>query len=78
MVSRANQAVLRYIRPGTHGYYLATDSNLGEPARWEPLALSAAELFEAVKARVRWLGRESDRNLPMRQRGRFLYDAISR
>jgi hypothetical protein len=30
------EAVIRYIRPGAHGYYLATDSTLDTPADWEP------------------------------------------
>jgi len=68
----------RNIRPGARSYYLASDVNLDDPLRWEELRLLPAEMFEAVKARVRWLGRERDRNLPMAQRGRFLYDAISR
>jgi transcriptional regulator with XRE-family HTH domain len=78
VVSRRNQALLRYIRPGTRRHYLATDLNVDHPAQWEPVPLPAEELFRAVKARVLWAGRESDRKLPMRQRGRFLYDAISR
>jgi hypothetical protein len=66
------EAVLRYIRPGAHGYYLATDSTLDTPADWEPFPVAASELVTAVKARVRWIGSEA---LP--QRGRFLYDPIS-
>jgi hypothetical protein len=70
------EAVLRYIRPGAHCYYLATDGTLDTPADWEPLPVSASELAAALKARVRWIGRERDRDaLP--QRGRFLYDPIS-
>lgn len=75
VISRGDQTVLRYLRPGARFYYLVTDANMDEPAQWE--AISAAELLESVKARVRWLGWERDRDLPMRQRGRFLYDAIS-
>jgi hypothetical protein len=70
------EAVLRYIRPGAYRYYLATDANLDTPADWEPFPVSASELAAAVKARVRWIGRERDRDeLP--QRGRFLDDPIS-
>jgi hypothetical protein len=75
-VERANEAVLRYVRPGARSYYLATDATLDIPADWEPLALSPTELIAAVKARVRWIGRERDVDL-MPQRGRFLYDPIS-
>jgi len=78
VVSRGNQAVLRYIRPGRRGHYLATDMNLDHPAQWEPVLLPVEELYRAVRARVLWAGRESDRKLPMRQRGRVLHDAISR
>ena len=76
VVSRANEAVLRYIRHGSSGYYLVTDANLDRPREWEQLGTPLAEPWE-VKARVRWLGRQQDRDLPMRQRGRFLFDAIS-
>ncbi len=81
VVERGNEAVLRYIRPGSHHYYLATDVTLDTPADWEPLRLSDSELAAAVKARVRWIGRgwtgsERDRG-QLSQRGRFLYDPIS-
>jgi hypothetical protein len=70
------EAVIRYIRPGAQRFYLATDATLDTPADWEPFPVSASELAAAVKARVRWIGRERDREaLP--QRGRFLYDPIS-
>ena len=77
VICRGHEAVLRYIHPGAHSYYLATDGNRNEPICWEPLRVTIEELFGAVKARVRWLGRECDRNLPASQRGRFLYDPIS-
>jgi len=61
VVERGNQAgleaVIRYIRPGAYGYYLATDATLNTPAEWEPLPVSASQLMAAVKARVRWIGR---------------------
>jgi transcriptional regulator with XRE-family HTH domain len=77
VICRGHEAVLRYIHPGAHSYYLSTDSNQNEPICWEPLRVTIEELFGAVQARVRWLGRECDRNLPVTQRGRFLYDPIS-
>ncbi len=77
MVSRRDEALLRYIRPGAGCYYLVTDVSLDSPRQWEQLRVSAAELSEYIKGRVRWLGRERDRDLPMHQRGRFLFDAIS-
>jgi transcriptional regulator with XRE-family HTH domain len=76
VIERNGEAVLRYIRPGARCYYLVTDTDSDSPAAWEQLALSSAQLSEAVKARVLWLGRERERDaLP--QRGRFLYDPIS-
>ena len=76
VIERSGEAVLRYIRSGARCYYLVTDADLDSPTAWEPLALSTAQLSDAVKARVIWLGRERDRDaLP--QRGRFLYDPIS-
>ena len=78
VVDVGGEALLRYVRPGTHLFYLATAANLNVPIRWRELRLTSAELLDAVKARVRWLGRERDRNLPLAQRGRFLYDPISR
>ena len=78
VVSRGRETLLRYIRWGAHSHYLASDRTLDNPAAWEQVRLRPAELLAAVRARVRWLGRERDRNRPMGQRGRFLYDAISR
>jgi hypothetical protein len=77
VLSRREEAVLRYIRPGTNCFYLVTDVAMDTPRRWEELRVSPAELFEMIKARVRWVGRERDRELAMNQRGRFLFDAIS-
>jgi len=71
VVERNNEAVLRYIRPGARRYYLATDTTLDTPADWEPLPVSTPELAAAVKARVKWIGRECDRDV-LAQRGRFL------
>jgi transcriptional regulator with XRE-family HTH domain len=78
VIRRGGEALLRYIRPGSRCYYLVSDTNLNHPAAWEELRLPLAGMEEAVAARVRWLGRESDRNLPLAQRGGFLYDPISR
>jgi transcriptional regulator with XRE-family HTH domain len=77
VVGRQSDAVLRYIRHGSRGYYLVTDANMDRPREWESLPIPASGLAESVKARVRWLGRQQDRELPMHQRGRFLFDAIS-
>ena len=74
---RNDEALLRYIRPGARVYYLVSDATMDTPNQWERLHLPGPRLTETVKARVRWLGRERDRDLPAHQRGRFLYDAIS-
>jgi transcriptional regulator with XRE-family HTH domain len=76
-VERAGEVVLRYLRPGVRCYYLVTDASLENPARWEHLSISRAELPGLIKARVFWLGREKDRDLAMLQRGRFLYELMS-
>jgi hypothetical protein len=76
VLERGGEAILRYIRSGARGYYLVTDADLDSPTAWEPLALSATQMSDVVKARVLWLGRERDRDA-LAQRGRFLYDPIS-
>jgi hypothetical protein len=76
VIERRQEVVLRYIRSGARCYYLATDASLDNPADWELLELSSAELSEAVKARVCWLGHERDRDA-FAQTGRLLHDAIS-
>jgi len=76
VIERNGEAVLRYIRPGRHGYYLATDADLDQPTAWKPLRLSTAQLGAAVKARVIWLGHEGDREAAAHC-GRFLADPIS-
>lgn len=70
VVARNDEAVLRYIRPGGRCFYLLTDVTWNQPGDWEQLRIRAARLPEFVKARVRWLGRERDRDLG--QTGRFL------
>jgi transcriptional regulator with XRE-family HTH domain len=77
VVEREGNTMVRYIRPGARCYYLVSDATLEDPGRWEQLSISAGNLSRLIKARVLWLGRERDRKLPMRQWGRFLYDAIS-
>jgi hypothetical protein len=72
VVDRRGEAVIRQIRPSSRGFYLVTDSTLDTPAHWEHLSVPAAEFTSMVKARVCWIGRERDRNLPTHQRGRFL------
>jgi len=72
VIDRCGEAVLRHVRPGGRGFYLATDTTLNSPIHWERLTASAAEFAAMVKARVRWIGRERDRGLPMRQRGRLV------
>jgi transcriptional regulator with XRE-family HTH domain len=76
-VQRHDEALLRYIRPGARVYYLVSDATMNTPTQWERLYIPPRDLTAMVKARVRWLGRERDRDLPAHQRGRFLYDAIS-
>jgi hypothetical protein len=72
VVSRGGEAVLRHIRPAAQGLYLVTDATLDTPAIWEKVGISYGELAAIVKARVFWIGRERDRYLSMRQRGRLL------
>jgi len=78
-VERNQESVLRYIRPGTRCFYLLTDDTWSRPGEWEQLRIPAAGLLRFVKARVRWLGRERDRDPAQAadQPGRFLYEAIS-
>jgi hypothetical protein len=72
VVSRGGEAVVRYIRPGGKGFYLITDATLDTPSLWEKVNVQPSILGTTVKARVRWIGREKDQNLPVHQRGRFL------
>jgi hypothetical protein len=76
-VERGGEVILRYVRPGARCYYLVTDATLENPEDWEPLPITGGELSRFVKARVLWLGRERDRDLPIHQRGRFLCAVIS-
>lgn len=76
-VERGGEAVLRYIRPGAHAYYLVSDRTMSLPLEWERLPVTRRELVDQVRARVRWLGREHHRDLASHQRGRFLDEATS-
>jgi hypothetical protein len=71
-VERNGEVLLRFMRPGSHGYYLVSDAARETPAEWDYLHVSRADAGGFIKARVLWLGREQDRHLPMHQRGRFL------
>jgi len=73
VVDRGEEAVLRHMRRGAHVYYIVSDASMSAPEAWERRELTGG----FVKARVRWLGRARDRELPASQRGRFLYDVIS-
>ena len=72
VVRRAGESIVRHIRPAASGYYLVSDATLGKPAEWERVEISGNVLPGPVAARVRWVGRERDRRLPLNQRGRFL------
>lgn len=76
-VEHQGEAVLRYVRPGARFYYLVTDTTLERPEEWEQINVSRAELSRFVKGRVLWIGREKTRDIPLHQRGRFLYEVIS-
>jgi DNA-binding transcriptional regulator YdaS (Cro superfamily) len=71
-IERAGEVLLRYLRPGASCYYLVTDAAMNRPEHWDRIEVSQAELLTLVRARVVWLGKEEDRDLPMDQRGRFL------
>jgi len=72
VVDRPDGTLLRFIRPGGRGYYSADDASIDKPLEWEHLDVSPAGLREIVMARVLWLGRERDRDVPAPQRGRLL------
>jgi hypothetical protein len=77
-VERQGEVILRYVRYGGRCLYLSDGQNLNFPARWEALQLPEQGVAGLVRARVIWVGRESNRRLPPHQRGRFLTDATSR
>jgi hypothetical protein len=77
VVSRKGEAVLRFVRPGQGRFYLPTDDSLDRPALWEALELDGRSHLDIIQGRVKWLGREADRNAPD-HRGRVLSDATSR
>lgn len=72
VIGLRGEAVLRYIRPGTRGYYIFTDATRDDPLQWEHLRMPARVFLGMVKARVRWVGSEKDLDRPANQRGRFL------
>lgn len=57
VVDRGQDVMLRRIRPGRANIYLAADTDLEHPARWEPVAVDSV----IVRARVCWLGVETPR-----------------
>ena len=77
-VEREHEVILRYLRYGGHCLYVADEQSLNLPARWEPVQLPDRGVAGLVRARVIWVGSESNRRLSPHQRGRFLTDATSR
>ncbi|HYL78971.1 MAG TPA: hypothetical protein VEU96_32570 [Bryobacteraceae bacterium] len=71
-IERAGEVVMRYVRPGAAGFYLVTDAAMDQPQQWERITANRTDFLALVRARVLWLGKEDDRELPMDQRGRFL------
>ena len=77
-VERRGEVILRYVRHGGRCLYLSDEQSLNVPARWETLQFADRGTTGGVRARVIWVGRESNRRLPPHQRGRFLADATPR
>jgi hypothetical protein len=77
VVARRGEAILRYLRQGAQCVYLISADNVDHPNWWEAAPLPLPGILELVKARVVWVGREEDIDLPAHQRGRFLADATS-
>ena len=76
-VERRGEVILRYVRYGGHCLYLLDGQSLNFPARWEPVQPPDRGVTGLVRARVIWVGHESNRRLPPHQRGCFLTDATS-
>jgi len=72
VIERSGEAIVRYVRPGSAGYYLVTDASVNKPELWHRVRESRAEFLSQVRARILWVGREEARELPKDQRGRFL------
>ena len=72
VIARAENAVIRYVRPGARGFYLVADAAFNNPVRWEYLSISPGDFARLIRARVRWLGRLPDPEFPEHQRGRPL------
>ena len=77
VVSLANEAILRHVRPGRSCLYLAASDNLDRPLGWDVLPVASASAADVVKARVVWIGRQEQLYLNPGQCGRFLVDATS-
>lgn len=58
VIDRGQDAVIRRVRTGARKLYLAADSDLDHPERWE--ALTGHPQAGLSRGRVRWLGRERE------------------
>ena len=67
-----DETLLRYVRFGSTDVYLVADAVMNVPLSWQRLRMTPSALIGNVRARVIWLGKEANANLPMDQRGRFL------
>jgi hypothetical protein len=49
---------VRYLRRGGTLLYIANETNLKEPARWQAIPLAQRNILDVVRARIVWFGRE--------------------
>jgi transcriptional regulator with XRE-family HTH domain len=74
VIEREGEALLRFVRQGSRDYYLLSDLNQDLPEQWQRIEAPAGAA-DFIRARVFWLGRETDRSFD--QAGLFLLPAIS-
>lgn len=58
----ADQAGLRvrYVKTGGTKIYLADESTVRDPRKWEAVSLQGREITDIVRARIVWIGREME------------------
>ena len=60
VVAESTGLRVRYVKPGGTCVYLANESNIRDPANWQPVPLRERNILEIVRARIVWISREME------------------
>ncbi|MDQ6701569.1 MAG: helix-turn-helix transcriptional regulator [Acidobacteriota bacterium] len=60
LVHAPQGALVRYVRQGGRGLYLASEESLDFPDRWDYISLADRHILDIVRSRIVWMGRQME------------------